>query len=141
MLRTTFLSGFMTSAGLPFLFLPAVSPAVAEVHTITASGEYRMTDKDTPEEAKRRALQEATRLVLDQTWTYLLGVSELKPFRLSRNDLQEFTQGLIEITEGASQRRREGDSVVIRTDATAKVDTALVQRRINAAHQSQNVGD
>lgn len=139
--RTAFLTGFMASVGLPFLFTPAVSPAAAEVHTITASGEYRMTGKDTPEEAKRRALEEATRLVLDQAWTYLLGVSELKPYRLSRNDMQEFTQGLIEITEGASQRRREGDSVVIRTDATAKVDTVLVQRRINAVRQSQNVGD
>ncbi len=141
MLWTAFLTGFMASVGLPFLCIPAVSQAVAEVHMITASGEYRMTDKDTPEEAKRRALEEATRLVLDQTWTYLLGVSELKPFRLSRNDLQEFTQGLIEITEGGSERRREGDSVVIRADATAKVDTVLVQRRINAARQSQNVGD
>lgn len=141
MLRIAFFASFMVFAGLPFLCIPEVSPAAAEVHTITASGEYRMTDKDTPEEAKRRALEEATRFALDQTWTYLLGVSELKPFRLSRNDMQEFTQGLIEITEGGSERRREGDSVVIRADVAAKVDPVLVHRRINAARQSQNVGD
>lgn len=141
MQRTAFLTGFIASVGLPFLFMSADSPAAAEVHTITASGEYRMTGKDTPEEAKRRALEEATRLVLDQTWTYLLDVSELKPFRLSRNDIQEFSQGLIEITEGTSQSRREGDAVVLRIDATGRVDMVLLQRRINAVRQSQNVGD
>lgn len=141
MRRTDFGDGFMTSAGLLFLYIAAVTPAAGEVHTITASGEYRLTATDTPEEATRRALEEAIRLALDRTWTYLLDVSELKPFRLSRNDMREFTQGLIEITERGSERRREGDSVVIRADVAAKVDTVLVHRRINAARQSQNVGD
>lgn len=141
MIRTAFFVGSIACAGLTVLCIPAVPPAAAEVHTITASGEYRMTDTDTPEEAKRRALEEATRFALDQTWTYLLGVSELQPFRLSRNDMQQFAQGLIEITEGGSERRREGDSVVIRADVAAKVDPVLVHRRVNAARQSQNVGD
>ncbi|MBI4401351.1 MAG: hypothetical protein HY581_06960 [Nitrospirae bacterium] len=129
------------------LFMPAVSflltawPAAAEVHTITATGEYRMAAKDTPEEAKQRALLGAQRLVLEKAWAYLQGVTELKPLRLSLNDIQEYTRGLIEITEGASQSQREGETVIVRTDVTATVDSTLVLRRINAIRQSQAVGD
>jgi len=143
MRRTTFLIGlpFLAHAGLALLFVLAVSPAAAEVHTITATGEYRMTGKDTPEEAKRRALQEARRLVLDRTWAYFLGVTELKPFRLTLNNIQEFTKGLIEVTEDATRSQREGETVVVRSDVTAKVDPVMVQRRLNAVRQSQNVGD
>lgn len=50
-------------------------------------------------------------------------------------------KGLIEVTEDATRSQREGETVVVRSDVTAKVDPVMVQRRINAVRQSQNVGD
>ena len=132
-----FLSAF---AGFSF-FIILLLPAAGEVLTIVATGEYLMAEKDTPEEAKSRALQEARRLVLERTWASLLSVAELKSLGLSRNDVQEYSRGLIELTEEATQSLREGEAVVVRVDVAARIDPILILRRVNALRQFQSMGD
>jgi hypothetical protein len=132
---------FLAQAGLWLLGLLVSSPASAELLTITATGEYRLAEKDTPDEGKRRALQEATRLAVERTWAHLLGLADVKALGAGPRDIQEYTSGLIELTEGPAQSRSDGAQVIVQVEIKAKIDTALLLRRINAARQSQAIGD
>ncbi|MBM4121755.1 MAG: hypothetical protein FJ249_04080 [Nitrospira sp.] len=138
MLKRRFL---LPQAGLWLLCLLVVSSVFAETLTITATGEYRLAEKDTPDEGKRRALQEATRLAVERIWAYLLGLPEVNALGIGQKDIQEYTRGLIELTEGPIQSRSDGAQGLVRVEVKAKIDTALLLRRINAVRQSQSVGD
>ena len=72
----------------------APGPAVAEVRTLTATGEYRMGDNDTRTDAKRLALLDAKRLALEQAGTYLESVTEVKNLQVSRDELRAYTAGI-----------------------------------------------
>lgn len=84
----------------PLLVMLGGPSAQAEVRTITATGEYRLQGKDTtPEDAKRLAIQEATHLALEQTVSYLQGMTEIKRLGVSKDDLRKYAAGLLEVTE------------------------------------------
>jgi hypothetical protein len=100
-----------------------------------------LAEKDTPDEGKRRALQEATRLAVERTWAQLLGLADVKALGAGQRDIQEYTRGLIELTEGPTQSRSDGAQVIVRVEVKATIDMALLLRRINAARQSQAIGD
>jgi hypothetical protein len=100
-----------------------------------------MAAKEPSDEGRRRALQEANRLALERTWSQLLGLPEIKALGIGQKDIQEYTRGLIELTEGAARSQPDGTDIIIRVDTTAKIDKALLLRRINAIRQSQSVGD
>jgi tetratricopeptide (TPR) repeat protein len=112
--------------------LLAVSPASAEMRTISATGEYRMGDNDTRMDAKRLSLMDAKRLALEQVGTYLEGVTEVKNLKISRDDLRTYTAGIVEVMEQAVRTTHEGDTTVVRVDVTVKIDTDVVTRQIEA---------
>jgi tetratricopeptide (TPR) repeat protein len=116
--------------------LPAV--AVADIRTVTATGEYRMGDNDTRTDAKRLALLEAKRLALEQVGTYLEGVTEVKNFGLSRDEIRAYTAGIVEVTEQAARTTMEGETTVIRVDVRCKIDTAILARQIEALRQNES---
>ncbi|MGH8694473.1 MAG: hypothetical protein ACREVM_09645, partial [Burkholderiales bacterium] len=63
-----------------FLCLVSVGNADAEIRTITATGEYRMGDKDTRTDAKRLALLDAKRLALEQAGTHIESITQVQNF-------------------------------------------------------------
>jgi len=58
------------------IFLP--NPLFAENVTMTAVGEYVMGDNDTYTEAKKLALQDAKRILLEKVGTYIESKTEVK---------------------------------------------------------------
>lgn len=116
--------------------LPAV--ATAEIRTVTATGEYRMGDNDTRTDAKRLALLDAKRLALEQVGTYLEGVTEVKNFGLSRDEIRAYTAGIVEVTEQATRTTHEGETTVVRVDVNCKIDTAILARQIEALRQNES---
>ncbi|MGH7259431.1 MAG: tetratricopeptide repeat protein [Nitrospiraceae bacterium] len=119
--------------------LLAVSPVGAEIKTITATGEYRMGDNDTRTDAKRLALLDAKRLALEQAGTYLESVTEVKNLGVARDELNAYTAGIVEVTELSAKDVLEGTTHVVRVEVTAKIDTDVVARQIDALRNNETV--
>lgn len=119
-------------AGLAALMVWALvsGPAMAEVRTLTATGEYRMGDNDTKTDAKRLALLDAKRLALEQVGTYLEGVTEVKNLRVTRDEIRSYTAGIVEVLEQATRSALEGETTVVRVDVTVRVDTEVVTKQL-----------
>lgn len=113
-------------------------PAAAEMRTITATGEYRMGDNDTRTDAKRLALLDAKRLALEQAGTYIESITQVKNFELSNEEIRAYTAGIVEVVEQASRDTMEGATHVIRVDVTAKIETDVVTRQIDALRKNES---
>ena len=123
-----------------FLFcLFWVGTASAEIRTITATGEYRMGDNDTRIDAKRLALLDAKRLALEQAGTYVEGITEVKNFNLTNEEIRAYTAGIVEVMEQATRTTMEGETTVVRVDVTTKIDTDTVVRQIDALRKNEGM--
>lgn len=120
-------------------FITMTTPAEAEVRTISATGEYRLQGKETPEQARQLALQAAQRVLMERVWDDLLNVPELKSLGVTRSELEQQI-GLVQVVEGETRSQLEGQTQIIRADLKAQVDTAVVLRRIKTYRQFQNTG-
>lgn len=125
-------------ASLMAVVLATAAPAWADVRTITATGEYRMGDNDTRTDAKRLALLDAKRLVLERTGTYLEGVTEVKNLQMTRDEIKTYTAGIVEVLEQETRSMMEGETTVVRVDMTAKIDTDVVARQIEALRKNEH---
>ena len=114
-------------------------PALAEVRTITATGEYRMGDNDTRTDAKRLALLDAKRLALEQAGVYIESITEVKNLDLAKEEIRAYTAGIVEVVEQATRTMMEGETTVVRVDVTTKIDTDVVARQIEAVRQSEDL--
>lgn len=128
----------LLSASTGLLAWLAVSPADAELRTITATGEYRMGDNDTRTDAKRLALMDAKRLALEQAGTYLESVSEVKNLQVSRDEIRTYAAGIVEVKEQAANSKMEGETTVVHVDVTVQIDTAVVARQIDALRKNEH---
>lgn len=125
------------AAAVGLVIMLAPCHANAEVRTITATGEYRMGDNDTRTDAKRLALLDAKRLALEKAGTYLESVTEIKNLKVERDELRAYTAGIVEVTEQATKDVMEGATHIIRVAVTAKIDTAVVARQIDALRKNE----
>ena len=115
------------------LCLLFIGNADAEIHTITATGEYRMGDNDTRTDAKRLALLDAKRLALEQAGTYIESITEVKNLGVTKDEIRSYTAGNVEVTEQATRSALEGE----RVDVTVKIDTAVVTRQIGELRNNE----
>ncbi len=121
------------------LIVGLVPPAWVEVREITATGEYRMGNNDTRADAKRMALQDAKRLALEQAGTYIEGITEVKNFALSRDELRAYIAGIVETTEHGARSTMEGQQQVVRVVVNCKIDTDVVTQQIDALRKNEAV--
>jgi tetratricopeptide (TPR) repeat protein len=121
------------------LIVSLVPPAWAEVRAITATGEYRMGDDDTRADAKQMALQDAKRLALEQAGTYFEGITEVKNFALSLDELCAYIAGIVETTEHWARSTMEGQQQVVRVEVICKIDTDVVTQQIDALRKNEAV--
>ncbi len=131
---------FSVPAALAVLAVLAwLSPAtaVADVRTLTATGEYRMGDNDTKTDAKRLALLDAKRLALEQVGTYLEGVTEVKNLSVTKDEIRSYTAGIVEVVEQATRSTLEGETTVVRVDVTVKVDKAVVTKQLGELRKNE----
>ena len=126
----------LTTAFLLHLF--CISNAAAEVRTIASTGEYRMGDNDTRTDAKHLALLDAKRLALEQAGVYIESTTEVKNLDLTKEEIRAYTAGIVEVIEQNTRTVMEGDSTVIRVDVTAKIDTDVVTRQIDALRKNES---
>ena len=115
---------FSTLTFLLLIIFQSISFAATE--TFSASGEYTMSDYDTPEIAELRALDYARRSAAEQAGIYLESYSRMENFKLETDEIKTVASKNIKILDKPKISREILDSGVakIRVDIQATVDTA-----------------
>lgn len=109
--------------------------AHAELRVVTASGEYRMGDRDTREDAIKFATETAKRHALEQVATYLDSITVVRDLDLTQDEIHAYTAGVVVVVDRKVTTRLDGETVVVRVDLTAQVDGEEVVRAITALRQ------
>lgn len=111
--------------------------ALAEVQTITATGEFRLGEHDTLHDAQRLALLTAKSLALDQTATYLDALSAVKQLGLNREELRAYSLGLFEIRPSPSQTSSVAHGTTVSVPVSIVIDHAVVTRQLDSLMHNQ----
>ena len=114
------------------------SPIMAEVRVVTAQGEHRMGDRDTREEAIRLATEAAKRNALEQVAVYLESITIVDGLDVTKDEIRTYTAGLVFVLEQTTNTALDGDTVVIRTDLVAQIDTDEVRKAIVALRENED---
>lgn len=104
--------------------------AQAEVRIVTAQGEHRMGDRDTREEAVRLATEAAKRNALEQVATYLESVTVVTDLDVTKDEIRTYTAGVVLVLDQQETTALEGNTIIVRVDMTAQIDTEEVVQAI-----------
>jgi len=118
----------------------SVWPAItlAEVRVVTAQGERRMGDRDTREEAIRMATEAAKRNALEQVAVYLESITVVDGLDVTKDEIRTYTAGLVLVLKQETNTMLDGDTIVIRTDLVAQIDTEEVRQAITALREDED---
>ncbi len=138
---SAFLRSLLPSMDLVALFIillvwPAV--ALAEVRVVTAQGEYRMGDRDTKEDAVRLATEAAKRNALEQVAVYLESITVVDGLDVTKDEIRSYTAGIVLVLEQTTNTTLDGDTIVVRTNLVAQIDTDDVQQAIAALRENED---
>jgi len=114
------------------------SVTLAEVRVVTAQGEHRMGDRDTREDAIRLATEAAKRNALEQVATYLESITIVDGLDVTKDEIRTYTAGLVLVLEQETNTTLDGDTIVIRTDLVAQIDTEEVGHAIAALRENED---
>lgn len=112
--------------------------ALAEPRVVTASGEYRMGERDTREDAITLATEAAKRHVLEQVATYLESVTVVRDLDVTRDEIRTYSAGMVAVLDRRVTTRLDGETIVVRVDLTAQVDSDEVARAITALRRQED---
>jgi len=112
--------------------------ALAEVRVVTAQGEHRMGDRDTKEDAVRLATEVAKRNALEQVAIYLESITVVDGLDVTKDEIRSYTAGVVLVLEQTTNTTLDGDTIVVRTNLVAQIDTDDVRQAI-AALRDQSV--
>ena len=141
MAQSAFLRSLLPNMGLVGLFIilsvwPTV--ALAEVRVVTAQGEHRMGDRDTKEDAVRLATEAAKRNALEQVAVYLESVTIVDGLDVTKDEIRTYTAGIVLVLEQTTNTTIDGDTIVVRTNLVAQIDTDDVQQAIAALRENED---
>ena len=111
---------------------------LAEVRVVTAQGEHRMGDRDTREDAIRLATEAAKRNALEQVAVYLESVTIVDGLDVTKDEIRTYTAGLVLVLEQETNTMLDGDTIVVRTDLVAQIDTEEVRQAIAALRENED---
>lgn len=114
------------------------APARAEVRTVSAEGEHRMGDRDTREDAVRLATESAKRNALEQVATYLESVTVVDGTDITRDEIRTYTAGLVIVLDQRIGTALDGETVVVKVNLLAQIDTEEVAQAIAALRESED---
>jgi hypothetical protein len=114
------------------------SVTLAEVRIVTAQGEHRMGDRDTREDAIRLATEAAKRAALEQVAVYLESITVVDGLNVTKDEIRTYTAGLVLILEQNTNTMLDGDTIVVRTDLVAQIDTEEVSNAIAALRENED---
>ena len=113
-------------------------PAQAEIRVVTAQGEYRMGDRDTREDAIRMATESAKRTALEQVATYLESITVVDGMDVTKDEIRTYTAGLVLVLDQQTDTTLDGNTVVVKVELVAQVDTEEVGHAIAALRENED---
>jgi len=127
---------------LPLITLVSLSsPTFAEIKMIEAENSYVMGDNDTKVDAKRISTQEAKRKALELAGTFVASLTEVKEYRLTKDEVTAYTAGIVE-TEVIGDEAR---GTLLHPEAYIKVrcriDTDVLVKQIDQYQENQELRD
>ena len=139
--HSAFLRSLLPNMGLVALFIilslwPAAT--LAEVRVVTAQGEHRMGDRDTKEDAVRLATETAKRNALEQVAVYLESITVVDGLDVTKDEIRTYTAGIVLVLEQTTNTTVDGDTIVVRTNLVAQIDTDDVQQAIAALRENED---
>ncbi len=121
------------------LCLSCPTPSHAEVRVVTATGEHRMTDRETKTDAIRLATEQAKKQALEQVASYLESVTVVRDLDVTQDEIRSYTAGMVLVLDQQADTRLDGDVVVIRVTLKAQVDSDEAAQAITALKQNEDV--
>jgi tetratricopeptide (TPR) repeat protein len=105
-------------------------PVWAEVHSISATGEHRMGDHDSLEDARRLAFLNAKTLAVEQAVQYLAELPAVKQLGLNADELRAYGTGLLEINEYPHDTATQGPRTAVSVLAKSSIDPSIVAHQL-----------
>jgi tetratricopeptide (TPR) repeat protein len=121
-----------------FAFLPAYA-AFAEIKVIEADSTYVLGDNDSKVEARRIATQQAQRKALELAGTYVASITQVKEYRLTKDQVTAYTAGIVETEVIADETRGTLDHPALYIKARCTVDTDVLVRQIDRYRESEEL--
>jgi len=108
------------------------------MRVVTGTGEHRMSDRETREEAVRLATEQAKKQALEQVASYLESVTVVRDLDVTRDEIRSYTAGMVLVLDQQVRTDLDGDVIVIRVDLTAQIDTDEVAQAIASLKQNED---
>jgi len=113
--------------------------AHAEIKVIEAENTYAMGDNDSKVDARRIATQEATRKALELAGTYVASLTQVKEYRLSKDEVTTYTAGVVETEIVSEDMRGTTRHPEIYIKARCKIDTNVLLEQIDRYRENQEL--
>jgi len=99
--------------------------------TLDALGEYVMGDNDTYTDAKKLALQDAKRVLLEKVGTYIESKTEVKNGVVSSDEIKQYTAGIVKVEEIGEERSILANKAsVVKVNIKAVVDPDSLLKQV-----------
>ena len=111
------------------IFVP--NTLFAENVTMNAVGEYVMGDNDTYIEAKKLALQDAKRNLLEKVGTYIESTTEVKGNIVKVDEIKQYTAGIVKVEEISDEKSiLSNKATVVKVNVKATVDPDVLIKQV-----------
>lgn len=112
----------------------------AATGTFSASGEYLMSDYDTPEIAEKIVLDFAKQSAAEQAGIYLESYSRSENFKLGEDEIKTVASSKVEVLEkNISRQQQSNDRILLRADIKATVDTSELDEFIKKTREQRQM--
>lgn len=125
-------------AGTLFVLL-AGQPALAGTKDIEAEHLYLMGENDSRIEARRICTQEAQRKALALAGTFLASLTEVKEFRLTRDEVTAYTAGIVETQVVAEEMRGTVQHPELFIKVRCQIDTSVLRSQIENYRENDDL--
>ncbi|MBS1128784.1 MAG: uncharacterized protein H6Q96_1164, partial [Nitrospirae bacterium] len=114
-------------------------PASAEIKVIEADSTYVLGDSDSKVDGRRIATQEAQRNALERAGIYVASITQVKEYRLTKDQVTAYTAGIVETEIIADETRGTLDHPALYIKARCTVDTDVLVRQIDRYRESEEL--
>ena len=114
-------------------------PAIAEIKVIEADSTYVLGDNDSKVDARRIATQEAQRKALELSGTFLASITQVKEYKLTKDEVTAYTAGIVETEIIKDEIRGTLDHPEFYLKARCRVDTDALTRQIDRYRENQEL--
>jgi tetratricopeptide (TPR) repeat protein len=124
--------------GLLFVLLLARS-SFAEIKVIEAEYAYALGDNDSKVDARRIATQEAQRKALEQAGTFVASLTEVKEYRLTKDEVFAYTAGIVATDVVAAEDRGTERHPEVAVRVKCRIDTDVLVREIDRYQDNEEL--